>query len=352
MYYQHFGLAKPPFKITPDTAFFYSGGNRGSVLDALSYVVLSGEGITKVIGEVGSGKTMLCRMLEERLPEHVETIYIANPSISPENILNVIAFEAGVIKEPQSKLEVMQKLQAWLLQKFTENRRVVVLIEEAQGMPLETLEELRLLSNLETEQDKLLQIVLFGQPELDENLAQTSIRQLRERITHGFYLYPFGRDQICEYLNFRVRNAGYYGPDLFDRRLAALIGRYSKGLVRRANILADKIMLAAYAEGTTSLRPRHARKAVADSQFGQHGLQQWKFWGIAAAGLLMGICLVSLLWWLQQKAQLQTSALRQPTSSVDQYSFKNTARRVLAIEGAGGSVTFRTGAMTGVVTEC
>lgn len=320
MYYGHFGLTRPPFKITPDTSFFYSGGERGSVLDALTYVVLSGEGITKVIGEVGSGKTMLCRMLEERLPEHVETVYIANPSISPENILNVIAFEAGLVDQPKSKLEVMQQLQSWLLEKFAQNRRVVVLIEEAQGMPLETLEELRLLSNLETAQDKLLQIVLFGQPELDENLAQPSIRQLRERITHSFYLNPFARNQAQDYLNFRIRNAGYRGPDLFDAKVSRLIGFHSQGLVRRLNILADKVLLAAYADNTTRLRSSHVRKAAGDSRFAGLVNPQWKLWGVAIASLLVGLCLASLIWWWQHRQPLAPQAALSPAATAALFS--------------------------------
>lgn len=323
MYYGHFGLIRPPFKITPDTSFFYSGGERGSVLDALSYVVLSGEGITKVIGEVGSGKTMLCRMLEERLPERVETVYIANPSISPENILNVIAFEVGLIERPMSKLEVMQQLQSWLVEKFAQNRRVVVLIEEAQGMPLETLEEIRLLSNLETAQDKLLQIVLFGQPELDENLAQPSIRQLRERITHSFYLNPFGRNQAQDYLNFRIRSAGYRGPDLFDAKVSRLIGLYSRGLVRRINILADKVLLAAYADNTTRLRETHVHKAVADSHFAGTVRLRWKLWGVAAASLLAGLCLASLIWWWRQQDPLPAEAGLSPSGTAQRAFFRH-----------------------------
>lgn len=267
MYQQHFGLSRAPFRITPDTSLFYSGGERGSVLQALSYAILSGEGIVKVIGEVGTGKTMLCRMLEYTLPEHVDTIYIANPNISPENILNVVAFEAGLIGEPRDKLAVMQLLQRWLLEKHIQGRQVTVLIEEAQGMPIETLEEIRLLSNLETERDKLLQIVLFGQPELDEKLSHSQIRQLTERIVHNFYLNPFGKDQIKDYLNFRVRSAGYHGPDLFNETVSKVIGQYSKGLIRRINILAEKTLLAAYVEGTTALKRRHARKAAGDSRF-------------------------------------------------------------------------------------
>lgn len=301
MYNDHFGLKRKPFRITPDTSSFYSGAERGSVLEALTYVVLSGEGITKVIGEVGSGKTMLCRMLEEKFPEQIETIYIANPGISPENILNVLAFEAGLIHELKSRLEAMHVLQRWLLERHAANRQVVVLIEEAQGMPLETLEEIRLLSNLETGQHKLLQIVLFGQPELDEKLSVNSIRQLKERITHNFYLSPLNRPQIKEYLNFRMRNAGYHGPDLFDDKMARLIKRYSAGLIRRINVLADKILLAAYAAGTTRLSPRFARKAAADCQFDRkfaHGFP--RLWLPATIGMTAGLCLASLIWWISQ----------------------------------------------------
>lgn len=301
MYNDHFGLRRTPFRITPDTSLFYSGAERGSVLEALTYVILSGEGITKVIGEVGTGKTMLCRMLEEKFPDRVETIYIANPGISPENMLNVLAFEAGLIQEPKSKLEVMQLLQRWLLKKHASNRQVVVLIEEAQGMPLETLEEVRLLSNLETGKHKLLQIVLFGQPELDEKLSVNSIRQLKERITHNFYLSPLTRVQIKEYLNFRMRNAGYHGPDLFDNKMARLIGRYSAGLIRRINILADKILLAAYAAGTTRLTPGLVRKAAADCQFNHKFNQGFpRFWLSASIGMTAGLCLASLIWWVNQ----------------------------------------------------
>lgn len=267
MYEQHFGLHRQPFKITPDTSLFYSGAERGNILHALSYAVLRGEGIVKVIGEVGTGKTMLCRMLETTLPEHVNTIYIANPNISPENILNIVAFEAGLIQAPRDKLSVMQLLQRWLLEKHAQGQQVAVLIEEAQGMPIETLEEIRLLSNLETERNKLMQIILFGQPELDEKLSRPQIRQLTERIAHNFYLSPFKKTQIKDYLNFRVRSAGYHGPDLFNEKVSKVIARHSKGLIRRINILAEKTLLAAFAEGTTALMGRHAKRAANDSYF-------------------------------------------------------------------------------------
>lgn len=275
MYLEHFGLQRQPFKITPDTSMFYTGNKRGAALEALKYAILSGEGIIKVVGEVGAGKTMLCRMLEVELDENVEVVYIANPSLSPENILHVIAFELKLnITPDSSKLEVMQTLQAYLLNKHAHNKQVVVFVEEAQSMPIETLEEIRLLSNLETNDHKLLQMVLFGQPELDEKLRSPSIRQLKERITQNFYLDPFPAADVYKYLNFRMRAVGYRGPDLFSQKMANSIERKSNGLTRRINILADKALLAAFSEGGHNIDHKHISLAAKDSDFGQEQIWQ------------------------------------------------------------------------------
>ncbi len=267
MYFDHFGLTCPPFKIPPDSRLFFRGGRRGAVLDALVYAIASGEGIIKVVGEVGSGKTMLCRILQSRLPAHVDSVYIANPSLSPENILQVIACELRLAAHEISRLRAMQLLQARLLEQHALGRQMVVFIEEAQSMPLATLEEVRLLSNLETDRGKLLQIVLFGQPELDARLAHHAIRQLRERIVHSFALAPLNAEDVRAYLNFRLRCAGHRGPVLFKRRTARLVTRYSRGLVRRVNIIADKALLAAFAQGTRSISRRHVMRAARDSAF-------------------------------------------------------------------------------------
>lgn len=268
MYYEYFGFRQAPFKITPDTSLFYPGGDRGAILDALSYAILNGEGIVKVVGEVGSGKTMLCRMLEKELPEKVEVVYLVNPSISPENTLHAIAFELKLgIQSTTSRFEVMNVLQQYLLQRHSQNRQVVVFVEEAQSMPIATLEEIRLLSNLETQQSKLLQIVLFGQPELDEMIALPEIRQLKERITYSFQLAPFKINDIREYINSRVRACGYRAGDLFSDAAIKQIEYYSKGLLRRINILADKSLLAAFADNSHTVSAKHARLAARDSEF-------------------------------------------------------------------------------------
>jgi len=288
MYQQHFGLNRPPFKITPDTSLFFEGNQRGAALDALLYAIHSGEGIIKVVGEVGSGKTMLCRMLEVRLSNDVDVIYIANPSLSPDNILHVIAHELQLdVNNEMSKVNVMQQIQTHLLKKHASNRQVVLFVEEAQSMPIETLEEIRLLSNLETDQNKLLQMVLFGQPELDEKLSQSHIRQLKERITHSFNLSPFPPDDTLKYLNFRLRAVGYTGPDVFNKKTANVVKKYSNGLTRRINILADKAMLAAFAEGSHSVTSSHVKSAAKDSEFKK------AFNGKKAAIISTGILLIA-----------------------------------------------------------
>lgn len=328
MYYAHFGLKQPPFKITPNTEFFFLGGNRGAILDALIYAVNSGEGIIKVVGEVGSGKTMLCRMLQVALPESVESIYLANPSLAPEEILHAIAFELQLVLPPNAdRLKVMQVLQTYLLAHHAAGRQVVIFVEEAQGMPLATLEEIRLLSNLETKYDKLLQIVLFGQPELDDNLNETRIRQLRERITHSFYLEPFDTTEISKYLIFRLRAAGYFGPPLFTKAAVEQIAGVAKGLVRRVNILADKSLLAAFADNVYQVTPKYVQAAIKDSEFGQwhkKPLFTKRLIGLALAVLLVGFGLkyivmtgfknTGLYTWAQK---LSTQHVAQPQSVLE-----------------------------------
>ena len=307
MYYPHFGLKEPPFKITPNTDFFFTGGNRGAVLDALVYAITNGEGIIKVVGEVGSGKTMLCRMLQTILPAKIESIYLANPSVAPEDVLHAIAFELQ-LKLPKNadRLKVMQELQAHLLNRHAEGRQVVIFVEEAQGMPLATLEEIRLLSNLETKQDKLLQIVLFGQPELDVNLNQTHIRQLRERITHSFHLGPLQTKDVGEYLIFRLRAAGYFGPHLFTDAAIKKLSGAAEGLVRRVNVLADKCLLAAFADNVHQVTTKHVKAAIQDSEFGAKPanfkqsflLKQYLIWAMLLLGLLLTV--FTFLWWQMQ----------------------------------------------------
>ena len=267
MYLEHFGLKEPPFRITPHTDFFFEGAGRGATLDALAYAILNEEGIVKVTGEVGSGKTMLCRVLIERLPEQVETIYLATPSLGRDEILHAIADDLKLSFREARVRVALRELQDRLIELYGEGRRVVIVIDEAHAMAEDTLEQIRLLSNLESSRHKLLQIVLFGQPELDELLSQPSMRPLKDRITHSFSIRPLGGAEVGKYLSHRMHAAGYRGPDLFQPRAVALLARASQGLTRRINILADKSLLAAFADDSHAVTRRHVRAAIADSEF-------------------------------------------------------------------------------------
>ena len=266
MYLEHFGLNEPPFRITPVTEFFFSGASRGEILDALIYSISEVEGIVKVSGEVGSGKTMLCRMLLEKLPGHIEPIYLANPSLSREEMLYAIADGLGLNITDERVGIIMQNIQNKLEEKAREGKRVAVLVDEAHAMPPDTLEELRLLYNLQVGNAKLLQIILFGQPELNEKLNQPNMRQLKDRIVHHFNMQPLSRDIIDNYLMFRMRAASYRGPHIFSPEAIKLITSASNGLMRRVNILADKSLLAAFVEDTHNIEARHVQAAMRDSE--------------------------------------------------------------------------------------
>lgn len=296
MYLDHFGLAEPPFRITPNTEFFFAGAKRGATLDALMYAVLNDQGIVKVSGEVGSGKTMLCRVLMERLPKQVVLVYLANPSLSRDDIVFAIADELGLALSETTKISgAVRMLQDRLIELHADGHPVVVLVDEAHAMPLETLEEVRLLSNLETRHHKLLQLVLFGQPELDIVLARPDMRQLRERITHNFRLEPLHRDDIARYIDFRMRTAGYRGPEVFSPQAIGLIARASHGLTRRVNILSEKSLLAAFAQGVHLVTPREVRAAIRDAQYEDPGARGRMALLVASGFALAGAVATALL---------------------------------------------------------
>ena len=289
LYLEHFGLNEPPFRITPNPDFFFDGADRGATLEGLLYAILHDEGIVKVSGEIGSGKTTLCRVLMDRLPPEVETVFLANPSYSRTEILHAIAEELGRPPTTDPAASALRDLQGQLIELYGSGRRVVVLIDEAHAMPEDTLEQVRLLSNLETSRHKLLQIVLFGQPELDEALAKPNLRQLKDRITHSFRTRPLAEDEVGKYVAFRMRAAGYKGPDVFTPAAIAAIARASSGLTRRINVLCDKALLAAFAANTHAVTPRQVRAAVADSDFAPIGGRRPR-----AVRVLAAVALVAL----------------------------------------------------------
>jgi type II secretory pathway predicted ATPase ExeA len=293
VYLDYFGLKEAPFRITPNTEYWYAGGQRGEMLAALLYAIGQGEGIIKVVGEVGSGKTMLCRKLVMQLPDSIDSVYLGNPTLDPDDMLAAIL--ADLEETPASGRQArLAQLNEALLARHEAGRRVVVFVEEAQGIALDNLEFLRLLTNLETATDKLLQIVLFGQPELDAQLADPRIRQLKDRITLSLNLSPLTATEVADYLRARLTVAGYRGPDLFPPALISRMTQLSGGLSRRINVLADKTLLAAYAGQTRTLTTAHLDAAAADDEAKprrrqptvRHPLRRWAWLSAALAAAL------------------------------------------------------------------
>jgi MSHA biogenesis protein MshM len=277
-----------PFGITPDTSFAYTSRTHQEALNTLLVAVKNGEGFLKITGEVGTGKTLLCRRFLAMLdPNHVSA-YIPNPYLQPRTLLFALAAELrlGVPRDADQHL-LLKEIARGLLNYARQGKTVVVCLDEAQAMPTETLEALRLLTNLETEKRKLLQVVLFGQPELDQKLDAESVRQLKQRITFQHHLTPLGLEEVEQYLAHRLRVAGFRGERLFDRAAARRVHRYSGGIPRLINIVSHKSMLLAFGEGEQIVRPDHVSHAVADTPAARQ-YRPWQWFGFALLVLSVG----------------------------------------------------------------
>lgn len=268
MYQEHFGLRELPFGITPDTSFFFPHSSHQEALNTLLVAARTGEGFMKVVGEVGTGKTLLCRKFLDALDrDRFVTAYLPNPYLRPETLLLAVADELGIAyPEHVPQHQLLRLLTRCLLDSHAAGRRVVLCLDEAQAMPTETLEALRLLTNLETERRKLLQVVLFGQPELDARLANPAVRQLKQRITFSYRLRPLSLGDVHYYLVHRMTVAGYRGSDPFAVEAVRRLFHASGGVPRLVNVLAHKSLMAAFGEGAREVRSAHVRLAVADTE--------------------------------------------------------------------------------------
>jgi len=266
-YLAHFGLREPPFGITPDTSFFYPCRSSQQALNTVLVALENGEGFIKIIGEVGTGKTMLCRKLLATLDDaQWVSAYIPNPNLEPRALYFAVAEELGLGLDPGlDQYRLLRGITRSLLDLARSRRRVVLCMDESQAMPLDTLEALRLLTNLETEKRKLLQVVLFGQPELDCKLAAESVRQLRQRITFQHDLQTLDEEEVGSYFTHRMRTAGYAGPALLTRLARHALYKASRGVPRLINILSHKALFALYGEDGTRLERRNIRAAVLDT---------------------------------------------------------------------------------------
>ncbi len=317
MYLEQFGLREFPFSLTPDTSFFFACSNYQEALNTLLVAARSGEGFIKIVGEVGNGKTLLCRKFLATLNSDktsttaigtqdgatsakpggkFATAYIPNPYLEPRSLLLALAAEFRIeLDSTVDQHQLLRELTLALLNFAREGKRVLVCLDEAQAMPLESLEVLRLLTNLETEKRKLMQVVLFGQPELDDRLKQNSVRQLRQRISFQYQLKGLLKSELDRYLRHRLLIAGYKGETLFLPGAVSLLHRVTGGTPRLVNIIAHKSLLLAYGEGRQQVTARHVRMATADTPESRKDWMVWVWSSVAAVVLaLLSFVVLSL----------------------------------------------------------
>ena len=283
MYEAHYGFRELPFGLTPDTSFVYPGSSFQEALNTLLVAVMNGEGFIKIVGEVGHGKTMLCRtflatLQETRdtsaaiVPEAVNsgpsyvTAYVPNPYLDPRGLMVALADEFDVPVDRTADLQGLLKAVSLALMKIAnDGKQAVACFDEVQAMPQHTLEAVRLLTNLETEKRKLLQVVMFGQPELEVKLRQRATRQLLQRITFQYTLKGLKREEVAGYVEHRIRVAGYEGQALFTRSALNALHEYSHGTPRLVNVLAHKALMLGFGEGAGQIVPRLVKAAAADT---------------------------------------------------------------------------------------
>ncbi|WP_286234683.1 ExeA family protein [Thalassotalea sediminis] len=293
MYLYHFGLRELPFTLTPNTNFYLGMAPHFEAFEVLLTALKTGEGFIKVIGEVGTGKTLLCRKLLNEIPEHFITAYIPNPYLQPDELRRAVAVELGVKQAQRMSVQLLtQRIQERLLTLHSQGHSVVLILDEAQALPAESLEALRLFTNLETETRKLLQVVLFAQPELDQRLNEDTFRQLKQRITFSYHLRAMTEQEVAKYIEHRLQVAGYKGAQLFDEKLCARIARVSHGIPRLVNILCHKMLMLSYGQGSYRLTKKHLTLAVQDTESTGEMLDNRRKW--ITAGALLSLVLLSL----------------------------------------------------------
>lgn len=301
MYTAFYGLREKPFSLTPDPHFLYLAEPHREALAHVLYGVEQGEGFIAVTGEVGTGKTTLCRTVMQRLGSHTEIAYIFNPSLTGEELLRAINVEFGLITEGRTRAELSDQINQFLLEMKRADRRVLLIIDEAQNLREPTLEEIRLLSNLETSTSKLIQILLFGQPELDETLDSKKLRQLRQRISVRWALSPLTAAEVNEYVRHRLRIAAGGECDLFNERALREIRRRSRGIPRLVNLLADRALLAGYATGAKEVGPDLVNQAAREilKARGRRSSRKRFFRGAFTAVVLVGAIAAGAVAWRQ-----------------------------------------------------
>lgn len=292
MYLEHFGLKELPFTLTPNTHFFLNMASHHEAFNMLMVSISNGEGFLKVVGEVGTGKTILCRKVLNTLSEdeaHFDTAFIPNPILSPKGLFLAFAEELGIELTPEiDHHTLLRNITQRLGERAAQGRAVILFIDEAHAMPEQTLEALRLLTNIETERAKLLQVVLFAQPELDEVLNRLTLRQLRQRITFAFRLEALDDRGVERYVSHRLAMAGYNGGELFTAKAMTLLSGASLGVPRLVNIVAHKALMSAFGKGDRTVDVGHVKAAVLDTEGVEMPAVSLAPWLAVAAVLAIG----------------------------------------------------------------
>lgn len=295
MYLEHFGLQRLPFTIAPDPDLLYLSRGHQEALAHLHYALTGHGGLVCLTGEVGTGKTTLCRAFLHQLPAHVRSAYLFNPQLSATELLHSLCDELGILVDKQaSPRELFNRLNHELLQGYAAGQRFICIIDEAQSMPVPLLEQVRLLTNLETDKEKLLTVILVGQPELRQQLARHDLRQLSQRITARYHLQHLSFSETRAYLQHRCRLAGAQRP-LFSAAAQWQLWRASGGIPRLLNSLADRALLGAYANGkgwVTRTLVRGAQREILPGRY--YRAAGWPRWVLPGAALLL---MLPALWW-------------------------------------------------------
>ncbi|MEA3332025.1 MAG: AAA family ATPase [Pseudomonadota bacterium] len=314
-YLTFFGFQDAPFRLPPDPQYFFPSHSHQEALQTLLYSIRAGEGFIQITGDPGTGKTLLLRTMLKELGEDVQTALILNPNLSPQDLLRVILDDFAITNDDDDiftrpKDQLIRLLRDFLLQKAEEGCRAVIIVDEAQNLPLETIEELRLLSNLETNKQKLLQIFLVGQRELEEIIEDPGLRQLSQRITIRYCLMPFSQEETATYIQHRLKIAVPSNPAIFSPKIIALIYHFSQGTPRLINIICERTLMAAYIDGQTTITPNHyenALRSIIGENTASNRQKNEKKKRSLRNGLILGLILIvaSIFFILRQNPQIK-----------------------------------------------